>query len=323
MVGVVRPVSTPSTGGADARPVHVRAPGKINIYLGVGARHDDGYHALATLFQAVSLFEDVYASHAETFSMSVHSAHPLVDVSGVPVDDRNLAIRAARLLATETGYSGGVHLDVHKSVPVAGGMGGGSADAAAALVACNALWDTQVGTSRMLELAARLGADVPFLVMGGNAVGTHRGDILTPALSRTRCEWVLVLGEEGLSTAHIYGLFDDMASRGALVAGEDPVSLTIPTRLLQSLANGDIDTVAEHLHNDLMPAALSAQPALTQTLHDGAAAGAIAGIVSGSGPTVALMCRDAASADQVADTLTVQGYRTLRAHGAVRGAHLV
>ncbi|HWU28944.1 MAG TPA: 4-(cytidine 5'-diphospho)-2-C-methyl-D-erythritol kinase, partial [Microbacterium sp.] len=122
--------------------VHVRAPGKINVYLGVGPRHDDGYHALATVFQAVSLYEDVYASASDGFSIDVVGD---VDISGVPLDDRNLALRAAKLLAQTAGVTQGVHLDIRKGVPVAGGMGGGSADAAAALVACDALWGTELG----------------------------------------------------------------------------------------------------------------------------------------------------------------------------------
>lgn len=323
MVGVVRPVSNTRTAGADARPVHVRAPGKINIYLGVGARDDDGYHPLATLFQAVSLYEDVYASHSDTFTMSVESTHPLVDVAGVPTDDRNLALQAARLLATETGYTGGVHLDVRKSVPVAGGMGGGSADAAAALVACNALWGTHLSITELHDLGAQLGADVPFLIMGGNALGTNRGDVLTPVLSRAECEWVLVLGDEGLSTAHIYSLFDEQQSVGVLTADQDPEPLEVPPRMLQALATGNIEVIAEHLHNDLMPAAIREQPHLSDVLRDGESAGALAGLVSGSGPTVAFLCRNAESADRVAAELTRQGQHVLRAQGAVPGARVV
>lgn len=143
--------------------VHVRAPGKINVYLGVGGRHDDGYHALATVFQAVSLYEDVFAYPADEFSVTVTGD---VDPDTVPTDDRNLAIRAAKLLAQATGVTDGVALELHKGVPVAGGMGGGSADAAAALVACDILWGTDVGPARLHELAARLGADVPFALHG-------------------------------------------------------------------------------------------------------------------------------------------------------------
>ena len=164
-------------------PVRVRAPGKINVFLEVGCLQDDGYHELATAFQALSLFEEVVASHADGFSMAVTGT---VALDGVPVDDRNLALRAARLLATETGYPGGVHLDVHKQVPVAGGMGGGSADAAAALVACDALWETGLSSSELHRLAARLGADVPFALMGGTAIGAGRGDRRAPAVDRGR-----------------------------------------------------------------------------------------------------------------------------------------
>lgn len=216
--------------------VHVRAPGKINVYLGVGGRHDDGYHALATVFQAVSLYEDVFAYPADDFSVTVTGD---VDPDTVPTDDRNLAIRAAKLLAQATGVTDGVALELHKGVPVAGGMGGGSADAAAALVACDILWGTDVGPARLHELAARLGADVPFALHGGTAVGTGRGDLLTPALARGRFDWVLATSPEGLSTPAIYGRLDQMRDERGALADDPPLSLDVPVPVLQALRAGD------------------------------------------------------------------------------------
>lgn len=300
--------------------VHVRAPGKINVYLGVGGRHDDGYHALATVFQAVSLYEDVIARPASDFSITVSGVD---DPTTVPLDDRNLAMRAAKLLATAADYDGGVALEIRKSVPVAGGMGGGSADAAAALVACDALWGTGFSPARLHELAARLGADVPFALHGGTAVGTGRGDQLNPALARGRFDWVLVTSEEGLSTPVVYGRLDAIREEEGALADDPPLSLDVPVAVLQALRSGDPDALAECLFNDLEAAALDVRPDLEQTILHGIRAGALRGIVSGSGPTVALLCADPESAQNVQAALRETGIESLHVHGPVPGARII
>ena len=142
--------------------VRVRAPGKINLSLRVGPREDDGYHAVSTVFQAVSVFEEVVATPSEQRTLTVSG--PQAEL--VPTDGSNLALRAAALLAERAGIDDGVHLHLHKGVPVAGGMAGGSADAAATLVACDALWRTGLSRDDLLELAAELGSDVPFSLAG-------------------------------------------------------------------------------------------------------------------------------------------------------------
>ncbi|OIU86197.1 4-(cytidine 5'-diphospho)-2-C-methyl-D-erythritol kinase [Microbacterium sp. AR7-10] len=300
--------------------VHVRAPGKINVYLGVGPRHDDGYHSLATVFQAVSLYEDVYASAAAGFTLEVDGE---VDVSGVPLDDRNLAMRAAKLLAQTAGVDAGVHLRIRKGVPVAGGMGGGSADAAAALVACDALWGTELGAHRLHALAARLGADVPFALHGGTAVGAGRGDELTPALARGRFDWVLVLSEQGLSTPEVYGRLDALRAQEGAVADDPPMSLDVPLAVLHALRAGDARELAPALLNDLEAAAVIDRPDLGATLIDGIRFGALGGLVSGSGPTIALLCESSEHARAVQDQLLGTGRRALHVHGPVPGARLV
>lgn len=305
---------------ASTGSVHVRAPGKINLYLGVGGRHDDGYHALATVFQAVSLYEDVIARASDDFSLTVSGVD---DVDSVPLDDRNLAMRAAKLLATATEYDGGVALEIRKSVPVAGGMGGGSADAAAALVACDALWGTGLSPTRMHELAARLGADVPFALHGGTAVGTGRGDQLNPALARGRFDWVLVTSEQGLSTPVVYGRLDALRDEEGLLADDPPLSLDVPIPVLQALRAGDPALLAESLLNDLQAAAVFERPDLEATIQDGIRAGALHGIVSGSGPTVALLCADSESAQDVQSVLQRSGRDALHVHGPVPGARII
>ena len=300
--------------------VHVRAPGKINLYLGVGPRHDDGYHSLATVFQAVSLYEDVHASRADGFTLEVDGD---VDVSEVPLDDRNLAMRAAKLLAQTAGVDAGVHLRIRKGVPVAGGMGGGSADAAAALVACDALWGTDLGAQRLHELAARLGADVPFALHGGTAVGAGRGDELTPALARGRFDWVLVLSEQGLSTAEVYAKLDLLRAQEGAVADDPPLSLDVPLPVLQALRAGEARDLAPALLNDLEAAAVVDRPDLAATLVDGIRFGALGGLVSGSGPTIALLCDGPEHARSLQDQLHDTGRRALHVHGAVPGARII
>lgn len=300
--------------------VHVRAPGKINVFLGVGGRHDDGYHALATVFQAVSLYEDVIARPADDFSVTVSGVE---DIGSVPLDDRNLAMRAAKLLAAAVDHRGGVALEIRKSVPVAGGMGGGSADAAAALVACDALWGTGLSQTRLHDLAARLGADVPFALHGGTAVGTGRGDQLNPALARGRFDWILVPSEQGLSTPVVYERLDLLREEEGALADDPPLSLDVPIPVLQALRSGDPVRLAETLFNDLHAAALYERPDLADTIRQGVAAGALQGIVSGSGPTVALLCPDPETAQDVQSSLREGGLDPLHVHGPVPGARII
>jgi len=300
--------------------VRVRAPGKINVYLAVGPRHDDGYHALATVFQAVSLFEDVVAEHDDAFGITVTGDF---EPGTVPEDDRNLALRAAHLLASATGYTGGVHLTVHKSVPVAGGMGGGSADAAAALVACNALWQTGYTTAQLHELAAHLGADVPFALHGGTAIGAGRGDQITPVLAEGRLDWVLVTSEQGISTPQVYARLDDLRDAEGALADDPQEILEVPARVLQALRAGDAVELAGTLHNDLADAALGDRLDLVETLDVGVGSGALGALVSGSGPTIALLCSGPEAAQRVQHQMQAQGYRALHVHGPVPGARVI
>ncbi|MCR2812221.1 4-(cytidine 5'-diphospho)-2-C-methyl-D-erythritol kinase [Microbacterium sp. zg.Y1090] len=309
------------TSTASSRRVHVRAPGKINVFFEVGDVQDDGYHDVASVYQAVSAYEDVYASHADGFTIEVEG---VVDVSGVPVDDRNLAVRAARLLAGEIGYDGGVHLEVRKAVPVAGGMGGGSADAAAALVACDALWGAGLSPAHLQRLATRLGADVPFALMGGTAVGTGRGDQLSPALARGRMDWVIVATPMGMSTPDVYRELDRLRDgAGAPDIAPPPSVPDVDPAVLQALRTGDAAAVAAVVHNDLQEAAFSLRPELAQLRELGMSQGALAGMVSGSGPTVAFLTADPTAAMELRVNLAAAGHDALTVHGPVAGARVV
>lgn len=300
---------------ATIRQVRVRAPGKVNLSLAVGALAPDGYHPLATVFQAVSLYEDVTARASDRFELTV--AGPFAD--GVPTDETNLAIRAARLLAEQVGIDDGVHLHVHKGVPVAGGMAGGSADAAAALVACDALWQTGLSRETLADLAARLGSDVPFALLGHTAIGTGRGHLLTPAMTRGEYHWVFAIRTQGLATPAVYAAFDRIS--GAAAEAEPQADL----ELMQALRAGDPASLGVALRNDLEPAAIELAPELTETLAVAHDAGALGAIVSGSGPTVAALARGAKHALVIAAGLTAAGVadEVLCAVGPVAGARLL
>ncbi|MFZ4078230.1 MAG: 4-(cytidine 5'-diphospho)-2-C-methyl-D-erythritol kinase [Microbacteriaceae bacterium] len=307
--------------GSGAREmVHVRAPGKINVFLRVGALMDDGYHDVASAYQAVSLYEDVRAFAADDFSMTVTGS---VDVSGVPRDGSNLAIRAARLLAKHAKFRGGVRFEVEKHVPVAGGMGGGSADAAAALVACDALWGTTLSRDELVMLASELGADVPFALMGGTAIGSGRGDRLSPALASGHFEWVVVLSDQGLSTPAVYAELDAHRARHVGDIAPAPASPTVDTAVLTALRQGDPLMLAESMQNDLQAAALHLDPTLVALLELGEERGALTGIVSGSGPTVAFLAEDAGAGAELHRALGASGLNAVRATGPVHGARVV
>lgn len=290
------------------------------MFFRVGALQRDGYHDVASLYQAVSLCEEVTAEVADDFSLRFVGP---IDAHGLPTDETNLAMRAALLLAERTGYSGGVSLTVLKRVPIAGGMGGGSADAAATLLACDELWGTGLGRAGLLPLAAELGADVPFAFEGGTAVGTGRGDELSQALAKGAFHWVLALSDAGLSTPVVYSALDEHrdANRGAL--GPQPETVKVDTAVLQAVRIGDAESLADSMHNDLQAAALKLAPGLLELLELGESLGALAGIVSGSGPTVAFLVDDAQSAAELRSVFTRRGVRALTATGPVPGARII
>ncbi len=293
----------------------MRVPAKVNLALNVGATDNEGYHALGTLFQAVSLFDDLVARPAEAgvFRVSFRGE----GASGLPTDDTNLVVRAARLLAETCGTGNlGAEIRVHKRIPVAGGMAGGSADAAATLVACNQLWGTGLDTGQLHALAARLGADVPFLLHGGTAVGTGRGEKLKPVPVRGSLQWVLALSHHGLPTPAVFRELDRISP---------PRPTGIDPGLLAALAGGDVRRVGSLLGNDLQQAAVNLHPELADVLAMGREAGAAGALVSGSGPTIAFLVGTPAAADAISDRLGLSSRvrAVRRAHGPVPGARIV
>ncbi len=300
--------------------VHARAPGKVNVFLKVGAVMEDGYHDLATAYQAVSLFEEVRASPASDFSVEFSGS---IDTSGLAVGGTNLVIKAARALARKAGYRGGVHLEVEKNVPIAGGMGGGSADAAATLLACDALWGTSASKDELLAIATTLGADVPFSFTGGTAIGTGRGDQLSPALAKGKFQWVLALADFGMSTPGVFHELDRHRDRHAQDIFPAEHQPSVDANVLQALRAGDPHMLADVLHNDLQAPALHLAPGLGKVLQLGEENGALAGVLSGSGPTVAFLVADADSALELQVALSASRLRVVRATGPVHGARLI
>ncbi|MFH8365979.1 4-(cytidine 5'-diphospho)-2-C-methyl-D-erythritol kinase [Streptomyces sp. NPDC018031] len=299
-----------------AGSVTVRVPAKVNVQLAVGAPRPDGFHDLANVFLAVGLHDEVTVTPADTLRVTVSGP----DAHLVPQDRTNLAARAAELLAARHGIADpAVHIHIAKDIPVAGGMAGGSADGAGALLACDALWETGADRAELLDICAELGSDVPFSLVGGAALGRGRGEILTPLDVGGTFHWVFALADGGLSTPAVYRECD------RLRAGTSVPEPEASAELLAALRTGDPVALAAAVTNDLQAAAVSLRPSLAATLRAGAAAGALAGLVSGSGPTCAFLAEDAAAAAEVATALTASGTcRAARvAAGPVAGATVV
>lgn len=295
----------------------MRVPAKVNLHLGVGPLRPDGKHQLHTIYQAVSLYDEVTIEPgtADTITVDLVGEH----VEDVPLGDDNLAVQAVRAVAALAGVEPVAHLTLRKGIPVGGGLAGGSADAAAALVAADAMW--QCGFERpVLEgLAARLGSDVAFLLHGGTALGTGHGEIVSPVLSRGEWHWVLAVAESGLSTPSVYAELDRQR-------GDDEDSAAASADgVLAALRAGDVIALGRALRNDLQSPALQLRPNLAKVLAAGQELGAAGGIVSGSGPTVALLATTPGEAIRIASALA--GYdvcRTVRrASGPVPGARVV
>jgi 4-diphosphocytidyl-2-C-methyl-D-erythritol kinase len=296
--------------------ITVRSAAKINLHLGVGRARDDGFHPLDTVYQAIGIHDDLTLADAEGLSLDTLAADH-VDATAVPSGADNIVLRAARLLAERSGRPARGSFAVRKDIPVAGGMAGGSADAAAALVACDRLWDLHTPDDVLLALAAELGSDVPFSLVGGTARGVGRGEVVTPVADGGAWWWVAVPATEGLSTPAVYAHFDALRPD----APEVPASAE---PLLAALATGEPLRLARALHNDLQEPAIDLRPELGDLIALGETEGALRGLVSGSGPTVVFLCESADGARETAVGLAAAGHDVvLAATGPVAGAHVV
>ncbi|MBD2765221.1 4-(cytidine 5'-diphospho)-2-C-methyl-D-erythritol kinase [Kocuria sp. cx-455] len=320
------------------------APAKTNLALHVGDPGSDGYHPLETLFIAVDVHEIVTASinsHVtRRGSGVVVSVSPApgseyaemiqsgaATLSDIPLDESNLAVRAALAVCAAHDCNPGIELRIDKAVPVAGGMGGGSADAAAALVAVDALLakhldQPRLGRDRLMDIGSELGADVPFMVLGGLAEGRGKGNDLRSAETREQLHLVFVPQDQGLSTPAVFRLWDRAhradADQGSAHA-PDPLNPT----LVESAAVGDAAGVATWVRNDLQPPAIELLPELATLLNHGVDLGALAGWVSGSGPTVCFLAKSAQDADNLVDGLRREHRYAFSTTGPVKGAQLI
>lgn len=298
---------------AKPKRVVVRAAAKVNLSLRVGPVQPDGFHPVETLYQAVDLYDEITVQPAEGIQLRFTG-----EAAGeLAADHTNLAWRAAELLAKNAGIDANVKIEIHKEIPMAGGMAGGSADAAGTLVACDLLWNLQTPRAELLALASQLGSDIPFSMIGGIELGRGRGDELTTVLNRGEYHWVFVLSEAGLSTPAVYAKFDELELA--------EVDFGVSPELLQAVAAGEIKTAAEFFENDLEPAALALRPDLRRVLKAGVEAGAWAALVSGSGPTCAFLARSEAAALDLSIELQASGLvrRTVLASGPVVGTHVL
>jgi 4-diphosphocytidyl-2-C-methyl-D-erythritol kinase len=297
-------------------PVRVRVPAKINLHLGVGALRPDGFHELTTVYHAVSLFDELRASPADTLALTMEGE----GAGELALDETNLVIRAARALAAHTRMPAYARLHLRKSIPLAGGLAGGSADAAATLLACDALWGTGVPREELAEIGATLGSDIPFLLHGGTALGTGHGEAVSPILARpTTWHWAVAVADGGLPTPAVYRELDRLR-----VTGRAPAALDGPDDLMAALRQRNPKVLGEALGNDLQAAALSLRPELAEVLKAGADAGALAGLVSGSGPSCVFLATDGGHAEWLAGQLAAAGVcrAALAARGPMPGARV-
>lgn len=297
--------------------VKVRVPAKINLHLGVGPLRRDGYHELHTVYHAISLYDEVTARRGDTLTLTMEGE----GAGTLALDGTNLIIRAARALADAAKVPAHARLHLRKAIPLAGGLAGGSADAAATLIACDALWGTGYTREDLARIAATLGSDVPFLIHGGTALGTGRGEAVSPVLARAYTwHWVVAIADGGLATPEVYAELDRLRT-----APQAPAAIGSPDALFAALRQRDPEVLAGALGNDLQPAALSLRPSLAETLAAGTKAGALATLVSGSGPTCVFLAHDADHAVVVAAALeSARVCRTVQiAHGPVVGARVI
>lgn len=295
--------------------VTVRAPAKVNLHLGVGPVRDDGFHPLETIYQAIGLYDDVTVSDSPEWIVEVESTTG-IDVSEVPVDDSNLVVRAGKLLqAHHDLVESGARIEIAKGIPVAGGLAGGSADAAATLIALDRLWALDTSDDDLLSIAAQLGSDVPFALIGGTALGTGRGEVVDPVPDEGSYWWVVIPQGEGLSTPKVYAEFDRVPPTEAApdIAG-----------LMAALGAGRTADVGRTLWNDLQAPALRLRPDLTDLLDLLGRTEAVGRLLSGSGPTVLALADDGDQARRIIEELAASGVEgALAAPGPVAGAHVV
>ena len=301
-----------------SRGVTARVPAKVNLQLSVGPLGADGFHEVTTVFQAISLFDDVTVATADK-GAGIKISITGQTSGGVPADNSNLAVKAAQVMIKNYDLPEDLVIKLKKEIPVAGGMAGGSADAAGVIVGLDSLFELGLSRDVMESVGSKIGSDVPFSICGGVAIGTGRGDQITPALAKGSYNWVLALSGQGLATPSVYQECDRLRE-GLSIA---PPVVSEP--LMQALRAGDAKALGKALTNELQPAACSLRPALRLVLDVGVDYGALGGIVSGSGPTVAFLVSDDEHAMDLTVALSSSGVvsSVVRASGPTNGARII
>lgn len=295
------------------------APGKLNLYFGVGALDSHGFHEVVSLYQAVNVWETVSVEPADEWRVGVSGKAVADQLRMIPTDGTNLVVRAGLELAEQLEFADPqpIHYQIQKQIPVSAGLAGGSADAAAALLATDALWCSGVDEAVLADVASKIGSDVPFALLGGTAIGTGRGEILEPLEIEFKTHWVLIPDLDGLSTPSVYRRLDELRTE----AGADPRQYHAPQRpieLITALKNRDLAAVAASMHNDLQQAAIDLKPSIAATIARAEALGGLRAMVSGSGPTVAVLCEDAAAATEIGQ----QFAGSIVTHSTTEGSYL-
>lgn len=284
----------------EEKRISVKGYAKINLHLDITGRMADGYHAVSTVMQTVSLHDELLLTLTEESALSLSC-----DVSGIPTDGRNLAIRAASLFLEETKISAGARIDLRKRIPMAAGLAGGSADAAAVLAGMNRLCGNPLDTDALCALGARLGADVPFCIVGGTAYADGRGERLRALPAMPDCALVLVCEGEGVSTPWAYGLLDSLYDGFSDSCGYAPES----TDALESaLRQKDLPAIASSLYNVFEAPILRERPIAASLRSLLIEQGAMGAMMSGSGPSVFGIFEDTERAERAARAIRARGY---------------
>ena len=265
------------------------AHAKLNVFLRVLGRRPDGYHEIESLILPISLHDLITVEPAEALALAVEGPTS----AGVPTGEENLSLKAAMALAAEAGGAGrtsGAKITIEKRIPVAAGLGGGSADAAATLLALDELWSLALGADGLMDLGLRIGTDVPALLLGEPAYVRGRGDDAERVLVQSTT-WVLVTADEGVAARDAYAWWDEEPSTGPDAGA-----------LIAAAESGNDRLVGSALFNDLQRPVARRHPWVASTCDELLAAGAHGAVMTGSGPTVVALCSFAAARD-VADAV--------------------
>lgn len=285
--------------------IRERGYAKINLHLDITGRLEGGYHSVETVMQSISLYDEISVTPAkEGFCCCCNQP-------GVPTDEKNLAVCAAMLFAERVKYEGGARIEIEKHIPMAAGMAGGSADAAATLRAMNRMLGEPLSMKELCELGASLGADVPFCITGGTAYADGKGDLLHPIDPMPDCMILAACEGEGVSTPWAYGLLDRL--HGGFEAGCDYQPKGTDA-LREALREKNIEAVASAMYNIFEEPVLEQRPVAADVKRVITECGALCAMMSGSGPSVFGVFTDEAEARVAEECLKGRGYRPFLCH---------